>query len=293
MTEIFKIVIYGLVEGITEWLPISSTGHLILLREILPLSVAPALGEQFSDEYFDMFEVVVQLGAILAVIVTYFNRLFPFLKKNRNKGNTVVSLWIKILVASIPAAFVGIVLDKLIEILSGRDIDGWIYNPQTVVTALIVYGALFILIELISKGKPHAPCSAEDISFTQAVLIGGFQALSIVPGTSRSGSTILGARLLGIAPKDAAEFSFFMSIPAMTGGSLIKALSFLSFVKESNIAVPLSAWISLFVASTVAFAVSMTTIGLLTDFVKRHSFIPFGIYRIVLGVVVSIYFFMR
>ena len=184
-------------------------------------------------------------------------------------------------------------LDKLLEALSGKDIDGWIYNPWVVAGALIVYGILFIVIERMHKGKEARTTGVEDISFSQAALVGCFQALSIVPGTSRSGSTILGSRLMGIGRPAAAEFSFFMGIPAMAGASLIKGYGFIDYVIENGITVPARAWIILAVASAVAFGVSMLTIRFLIDFVKKHSFAPFGIYRIVLGVLVILYFIFR
>ncbi len=292
--EILKAVLYGILEGITEWLPVSSTGHLILLEELLPLSVAPQLGEAFADEYFSMFEVVIQLGAILAVVVMFFGKLNPFApsKSAQEKKSTWV-LWSKVLVASVPAAFIGVVCDKLIEALSGRDIDGWLYNWQTVAATLIIYGILFIIIERLHKSKTPCVDDVHDISFAQAAAIGGFQALSIIPGTSRSGSTILGARTIGISRSAAAEFSFFMGIPAMAGASLIKSYGFIDYVTESGVSVPPSAWLVLAVASFVAFAVSMAAIKFLMDFVKRHSFSPFGIYRIVLGALVIVYFLAR
>ena len=292
--EFLKSLLYGIVEGITEWLPVSSTGHLILLEELLPLKVAPTLGETFADEYFSMFEVVIQLGAILAVVVMFFGKLNPFApSKSEGEKKRTWTLWFKVAVASIPAAFIGVVFDKILEKLSGKDIDGWIYNPWVVAGALIVYGILFILIEYLHKGKEARITEVEDISFSQAALVGCFQALSIVPGTSRSGSTILGSRLIGIGRSAAAEFSFFMGIPAMAGASLIKGYGFIDYVLENDIAVPAQAWILLAVASAVAFGVSMLAIRFLIDFVKKHSFAPFGIYRIVLGVLVLLYFILR
>ncbi|MBO5203433.1 MAG: undecaprenyl-diphosphate phosphatase [Clostridia bacterium] len=292
--EVLKSILYGILEGITEWLPVSSTGHLILLEELLPLNVAPELGAEFAEEYFSMFEVVIQLGAILAVVVMFFGKLNPFApSKNKEQKRWTWVLWGKVLVASVPAAFIGIVLDKVIEKLSGKDIDGWIYNWQTVAAALIIYGVLFIVIERIHRGKECRVNTTDDISFSQAALIGCFQALSIVPGTSRSGSTILGSRCIGISRSAAAEFSFFMGIPAMAGASLIKGYSFIDYVFEMGVAVPASAWVMLAVASVVAFAVSMAAIKFLMDFVKRHSFAPFGVYRIILGILVAAYFVMR
>ena len=292
--ELIKAVFYGILEGITEWLPVSSTGHLILLDELLSLKVAPDLGATFADEYWSMFEVVIQLGAILAVVVMFFGKLNPFSHKKsalEKKGTWV--LWGKVCIASIPAAAIGILIDKLIEKATGKNIDGWLYNWQIVAIALIVYGILFILIERYYRGKESGVVSVDDISCCQAITIGCFQALAIVPGTSRSGSTILGSRLIGISRSAAAEFSFFMGIPAMAGASLIQGAGFFKYVMESGIRVPMMAWTVLLVAASVAFAVSMIAIRFLMDFVKRHSFAPFGVYRIVLGVLVIVWFALR
>ena len=289
--EIIKAIIFGVVEGITEWLPVSSTGHLILLDEFLKLNVAGDLGSVFADEYMSMFEVVIQLGAILAVVVMFFTKLNPFaLSKSREEKRGTWSLWFKVAVASIPAALVGIVGDKILEKVTGRDIDGWIYNAITVAAALIVYGVLFIIVEKWQANKPTRIERVEDIGYRDAILIGCFQTLSIVPGTSRSGSTILGSRIMGIARPAAAEFSFFMGIPAMVGASLIKGYGFFDYVSETGVSVPAIAWIVLAVASVVAFAVSMVAIKFLVEFVKKHSFAPFGIYRIILGALVLLYF---
>ena len=289
--EILKAILFGIVEGITEWLPVSSTGHIILLDEFLKLNVAPELGVTFAEEYMSMFEVVIQLGAILAVLVLFFDKLNPFSKKKNDvekKGTW--TLWAKVVVASVPAAIVGIVVDKVIEELSGKDIDGWLYNFITVAIALIVYGVLFIIIERISQNKAPRIENVEDLSYTNALILGVFQMLAIIPGTSRSGSTILGARTIGISRTAAAEFSFFMGIPAMAGASLIKGYGFFDYVIENGVSVPALGWIVLAIATVVSFAVSMVVIRFLMDFVKRHDFIPFGIYRIALGVVVLGYF---
>lgn len=289
--EIIKAIIFGVVEGITEWLPVSSTGHLILLDEFLKLNVAGDLGSVFADEYMSMFEVVIQLGAILAVVVMFFTKLNPFApSKSREEKRGTWSLWFKVAVASIPAALVGIVGDKILEKVTGRDIDGWIYNAITVAAALIVYGILFIIVEKWQANKPTRIERVEDIGYRDAILIGCFQTLSIVPGTSRSGSTILGSRIMGIARPAAAEFSFFMGIPAMVGASLIKGYGFFDYVSETGVSVPAIAWVVLAVASVVAFAVSMVAIKFLMEFVKKHSFAPFGIYRIILGALVLLYF---
>ena len=289
--EILKAILLGIVEGITEWLPVSSTGHLILLDEFLRLNVAPSLGVAFADEYMSMFEVVIQLGAILAVVVMFFGKLNPFsTKKSVCEKKSTWRLWFKVVVASLPAALVGVVGDKLLEKATGRDIDGWIFNAITVAAALIVYGVLFIVIERLHKSKKTSVETVEELSYKQAVLIGCFQTLSIVPGTSRSGSTILGARTLGVSRPAAAEFSFFLGIPAMVGASLLKGYGFFDYVSESGVSVPSLAWAVLAVASLVAFGVSMVAIKFLMDFVKKHSFAPFGVYRIILGALVLLYF---
>ena len=289
--EILKAIIFGVVEGITEWLPVSSTGHIILLDEFLKLDVAGNLGKTFADEYMSMFEVVIQLGAILAVVVMFFGKLNPFApSKSESEKKSTWILWLKVVIASVPAALVGVVGDKILEIATGKDIDGWIYNAITVAVALIIYGVLFIVVEKWQAKKPIKVERVDDISYPQALMIGGFQMLAIIPGTSRSGSTILGSRILGIARPAAAEFSFFMGIPAMIGASLLKGLGFFKYVLESGVNVPWIAWVVLAVASVVAFGVSMVAIKFLMEFVKKHSFAPFGIYRIILGALVLLYF---
>ena len=287
--EIIKAIIFGVVEGITEWLPVSSTGHLILLDEFLSLNVAPELGATFAEEYMSMFEVVIQLGAILAVVVMFFSKLNPFApsKSALEKKNTWV-LWLKVVIASIPAALIGIVGDKILEKITGKDIDGWIYNWVTVAVALIVYGVLFIVVERWQKNKPVKVNSVEEISYSQALLVGCFQTLSIVPGTSRSGSTILGARTIGISRPAAAEFSFYLAIPTMAGASLLKGVKF--FLDGNTISG--NEWLILLVGCLTAFAVSLMVIRYLMDYVRRHSFSVFGVYRIVLGAVVLGYFLL-
>ncbi|MBE6584854.1 MAG: undecaprenyl-diphosphate phosphatase [Ruminococcaceae bacterium] len=289
--EIIKAIIFGVVEGITEWLPVSSTGHLILLDEFLKLNVAGELGPVFAEEYMSMFEVVIQLGAILAVVVMFFRKLNPFaLFKSAEEKKATWTLWFKVVIASVPAALIGIVGDKILEKITGKDIDGWIYNWVTVAITLIVYGVLFIVVEKWQANKPIRVDRVDDISYSQAFLVGCFQTLSIIPGTSRSGSTILGARTIGISRSAAAEFSFFMGIPAMVGASLIKGYGFFDYVAESGVSVPALAWIVLAAASVVAFGVSMVCIKFLMEFVKKHSFAPFGVYRIILGALVILYF---
>lgn len=289
--EIIKSFIYGVLEGITEWLPVSSTGHLILLQEFLPLGIGEELGPEFQEEFSSVFEVVIQLGAIMAVVIMFFSKLNPFApSKSREQKRGTWTLWFKIALASVPAAIIGIIGDKLLEIFTGKNIDGWIFNWQTVAATLIIYGVLFIVIERWQRGKPCSVDSVHDISFSQAAIMGCFQALSMVPGTSRSGSTVLGARTIGISRSAAAEFSFFMGIPAMFGGSFIKGLRFLDYVIETGVSIPAEAYISLVIASVVAFAVSMVAIKFLLAFVRKHSFAPFGVYRIILGALVILYF---
>ena len=290
MIEFLKALIFGIVEGITEWLPVSSTGHLILLDEFLRLDVGSGIHPAFADEFGEMFNVVIQLGAILAVLVTYWRRLIPTQKEQLSPA---FRLWCKIAIASVPAAFAGIVLDKLIEALTDRDIDGWLYNAYVVAAALVIYGVLFILIERRRGDRAPAVTDLEGISYKNAFLIGIFQMLAIIPGTSRSGSTILGSMLLGLSRGVAAEFSFFMAIPAMLGAGALKAYGFLDYVGEAGISVPATAWAVLAVASAVAFIVSMIAIKFLTDFVKKHSFAPFGVYRIILGCAVLAYFIIK
>ncbi len=289
--ELIKAIIFGIVEGITEWLPISSTGHLILLDEFLKLDVAPKLSEDFAAAYWSFFEVAIQLGAILAVVVLFWHKIWPFSKKKtaQEKKSTWMLLF-KVGVASIPAALVGIVFDKILEKLTSKDIEGWLYNWQTVAIALIVYGIAFILLEKFLAKRESKIENVEDITFSQAILVGCFQALSIIPGTSRSGSTILGSRAMGFSRTAAAEFSFLMGIVAMIGASLLKGADFASYVAESSVSVPALAIVALVLSAAVAFAVSIVSIRFLMDFIKKHSFIPFGIYRIALGAVVILYF---
>jgi undecaprenyl-diphosphatase len=291
--ELLKAILYGIVEGITEWLPVSSTGHLILLGEWLPFSFTS--NTELMAEFSEMFDVVIQLGAILAVIIMFWSKLCPFGKqKTAEAKRNTWKLWLRVIIASVPAALVGIVLDKVLEKLTSKDIDGWLYNAYVVAAALIVYGIAFIVIEKIHAKKNITPAvnSVEDISCKKAFAVGMFQALSIVPGTSRSGSTILGSMMLGLSRTAAAEFSFFMAIPAMVGASGIKALGFVKYISEASVSVPVEAWIILAVASVVSFAVSMAAIKFLMDFVKRHSFASFGVYRIILGALVLAYFLL-
>ena len=264
--EILKAIAQGIVEGITEWLPVSSTGHILLLDAVWKMNA--------SEAFFDVFKVVIQLGAIFAVVVLYWTKLNPFSRKKsaaEKKGTWV--LWSKVLVASIPAAIAGLALDDLI--------DGVLSTPVVIAAALIVYGIAFIVME--HRNHSVKVETVENITYKHAFGIGAFQMLALIPGTSRSGSTILGASLLGTSRTAAAEFSFFMAIPVMLGASglkLVKAL-FLDGVTFTG-----EEWILLAVATVVSFVVSLIVIRGLMAFIKKHSFAPFGWYRIVLGAVV-------
>lgn len=269
--EILKAIIYGIVEGITEWLPISSTGHLILLEQWLPLNA--------SDAFMEMFDVVIQLGAILAVIVLFFHKLNPFSpRKNEIQKKKTWSLWFKVIAAVIPSAVLGFLLDDWM--------DEHLYNYVVVAIMLIVYGVAFIWVERRNQGRKPQIRTVDQLSYKTAVLVGVFQMLALVPGTSRSGATILGAILLGMSRTAGAEFSFFLAIPTMLGASLLKAVK---FVLDGN-AMAGSEVVCLIVASLVAFVVSLLAIRGLMDYVKKHSFSLFGIYRIALGAVVLLYF---
>ncbi len=278
MLDIIKAVIFGIVEGITEWLPISSTGHLILLEEFIKF-------ENVSDDFFGMFEVVIQLGAILAVVVLFIKEIWPFCRKGNGFKNTgllayvrmdVMSLWFKILVACIPAAVIGLWFDDVL--------DAMFYHWYVVAGALIVFGIAFILIENWNKGKNPAVTELSQISYQAALMIGVFQLIAAVfPGTSRSGATIIGALLIGISRPVAAEFTFFLAIPVMFGASLLKVVKFGFDFKPVELA-------ALVVAMAVAFAVSVVVIKFLLSYIKKHDFKIFGWYRIILGLIVIIYF---
>ena len=265
--ELLKTVIIGIVEGITEWLPISSTGHMILVDEFLKLNC--------STEFKEMFLVVIHLGAILAVVVLYWNKLWPF---RSNKEGTVaqkMTLWSKILVGCVPAGIIGVLFnDKIDEIF---------YNYQTVTITLIVYGILFIVIENKNKNKKPEVTSLAEMSYKTAFWVGGFQLLALIPGTSRSGATILGAIMIGMSRTSAAEFSFFLSVPVMLGASGLKLLKFgFNFTGQEALI--------LVVGMVVAFVVSILAIKFLLGYIKGHDFKAFGWYRIVLGLLVAGYF---
>ena len=238
-----------------------------------------------------MFQVVIQLGAILTVLVLFFGKLNPFsAKKTSSEKKSTWRTWLMILIASVPALIFGLGLDLILETATGKDMDGWLYNAPVVAAMLILYGVAFLFVEKIMKKREVRITSIEEIHWKTALSIGAFQALAVIPGTSRSGSTILGSMILGLSRPCAAEFSFFMAIPAMLGASLLKGLGFGKYVVESGITVPFKAWAVLLVAMITAFAVSMIAIKFLMEFVKKRSFVPFGWYRIALGAIVLLYF---
>ena len=272
MIELLKAILFGIVEGITEWLPISSTGHLILLNEFINLNV--------SDEFQSMFDVVIQLGAILAVIVLFFHKLNPFApSKSSSEKKQTWELWFKVVAAIVPSGVVGVLLDDWM--------DAHLHNGIVVSIALIVYGIAFIAVERKNQGK-HVKLIGDvhAIDYRTALMIGLFQCLSLVPGTSRSGSTILGAIMIGVGRSAGAEFSFFMAIPTMLGASAIKGLKFLlSGVGITGMEIGI-----LVVGCVVSFIVSLLVIKALMEYVRKHSFSAFGVYRIVLGIIVLAYF---
>ena len=277
--ELLKAIVLGIVEGVTEWLPVSSTGHMILVDEFLKLNV--------SDEFKEMFEVVIQLGAIMAVVVLYFPKLFPFGKKNNahplsKEGfgayikTDIWQMWFKVIVACIPAVIVGLTLDDWI--------NAHLYNPWTVAIALIVFGVAFIVIERWNKGKTPKINSISELSYKAAFIIGMFQLLAaLFPGTSRSGATIVGALLIGVSRVTSAEFTFYLAVPVMFGASFLKLVKFGMDFSGSEIVILLSAMVT-------AFIVSVFVIKFLMDYIKKHDFTVFGWYRIVLGILVILYF---
>ncbi len=286
---LLKSLIYGILEGLTEWLPVSSTGHLILLEQFLTLNVGADVHVQFASEFRELFLVAIQLGAALAVVSTYHSRLFPKIG-DRESAKKTLALWARVVVGCIPAGLAGVLADPILERLTGKDMDGLLYNGLVVSLALILYGVLFIVIERVRKGKVTARTDIGQMSFGKAIGIGAFQMLSLVPGTSRSGSTILGGMLLGLDRADAAEFSFFMAIPIMAGACGIKTLGFAGFMLQNGLRMPYEAAVALMVAGTVAYVTSRLAIRFLMDFSARHGFAPFGVYRIILGLAVLCYY---
>lgn len=284
MIELLKSALIGIIQGITEWLPVSSTGHIILANAVFPLNV--------SADFFSMFSVVIQFGSILAVLVLYIKRLWPFcLKEGKPAFNgQKITLWLKIAVACVPCALIGFFLDDWLESLLYHDeMTVTTVGAMVIAGALIVYGVIFILLEKRKDANTSKTAVAEDITYRQAIGIGAFQCLALIPGTSRSGSTIMGATILGVSRTAAAEFSFFLAVPVMLGASALKLLKY--FIK--GIALSSSELLILLVGCAVAFLVSLGVIRFLVDFVRRHSFAPFGWYRIALGAVVILYFSLR
>ena len=274
MIEILKAILFGIVEGITEWLPVSSTGHLILLDEFVKLNV--------SDAFYEMFQVVIQLGAILAVIVLFFHKLNPFApSKTVEAKKSTWSLWFKVVVAVIPSAVIGLLLDDWM--------DEHLYNYIVVAIMLIVYGVAFLFVEKWNQKRNFAITDVDAIDYKTALLMGAFQCLSLIPGTSRSGSTILGAIILGVSRSAGAEFSFFMAIPTMLGASALKLLKYmLEGVQMTGTELNV-----LVFGCAFSFMVSLLVIKGLMEYVRKHSFSVFGIYRIVLGAAVLVYFLIR
>ncbi len=279
MLEIIKAIIYGIVEGITEWLPISSTGHLILVEQLIPF-------KGISEGFFDMFDVVIQLGAILAVVVLFWKKIWPFaLTRKERRGQMGIAayfktdiwvMWFKILVSCVPAAVIGVLFDDVFNAL--------FYNPVCVALALIIFGVAFIIIENWNKSRRPKVTKLSDITYTTALMIGIFQVIAAVfPGTSRSGATIVGALLIGVSRTIAAEYTFFLAIPVMFGASLLKIVKFgFEFTSlESGL---------LAIGTVVSFAVSLIVLRFLMGYIKKHDFKVFGWYRIVLGIVVLLYF---
>ena len=268
--EILKVIVFGLVEGFTEWLPVSSTGHMILVNDIIRLR-QPA-------EYYEVFEVVIQLGAIMAVVTAFFKQLWPF-DRRRNGGIALVpskvELWIKIIVACIPAAVFGLLLDDFL--------DTYLYNGLVVSLALIIYGVIFILVEKRNENTEFAIRNLNDLDMKTALFIGLFQCLALIPGTSRSGSTIIGAMVLGVSRTVAAEFSFFLSVPVMFGASFLKLLKHGTEFNGVQ-------WFYMILGMVIAYAVSIYCINFLMKYIRKNSFVIFGYYRIVIGLIVLIWF---
>ena len=268
MLDILKAIIFGIVEGITEWLPISSTGHLIIMEELLKLDQ--------GDAFFEMFQVVIQLGAILAVVVIYFHKLNPFSPKKTQKQKMMTwQIWIKVVIGCLPAAVVGILFDDWL--------DKTLYHWYVVALMLIVYGILFIVVENYQKGKEPQVTKFSQLTIPMILIIGVFQMLAMIPGTSRSGATIVGALMIGVSRSVATEYTFFLAIPVMFGASLLKLIKFGFSFTAMQVAV-------LLVGMVVSFAVSIVAIKFLMSYIRKNDFKAFGYYRIVLGVIVFLFF---
>ncbi len=282
IAEILKAFLIGIIQGITEWLPVSSTGHMILFNDLFPLSVSP--------RFWDLFSVVIQLGSIMAVVLLYWKRLYPF-SRSAEQRRSSFAIWGRVIVACLPIALIGLLFDDLLTALLYSDGDELSVRPigaAVIAGALIVYGIAFILIEKLKKGQSD-DALPENLSYKKALAIGAFESLAVIPGTSRSGATILGARLLGLSRTTATEFSFFLAVPAMLGAGGLKVVK---FILDGMIVTPAELTL-LAVGCITAFLVSFLVIGFLTDFVKKHSFIPFGIYRILLGAAVIVWMLIR
>ena len=277
--ELLKAILFGIVEGITEWLPVSSTGHMILLDEFIKLKVTP--------EFYEMFQVVIQLGAIAAVLVLFFHKLNPFSpKKNQIQKKNTWTLWFKVIVAVLPSAVIGLLLDDWM--------DAHLYNYIVVAIALIAYGVAFLYVEKLNEKRGAKITNVHDIDYRTALYIGAFQCLSLIPGTSRSGATILGAILLGVGRSAGAEFSFFLAIPTMLGASALKILKYGLDIMQAEAVMPTGLEIAdLLVGCVVSFIVSLLVIRGLMEYVRKHSFAVFGKYRIGLGILVLGYFVIR
>lgn len=274
--QIVQAILFGVVEGITEWLPVSSTGHMILLEKFLDVQT------KFGEEFWELFLVVIQLGAIGAVIIYFFDKLWPFSKKKTKEQKIDTwHTWGKTLVACLPAAVIGLLFDDIL--------NKYLYNEITVSITLIVYGVLFIVLETLNKKRTFNTNSVKEMSYKTALIIGAMQLLALIPGTSRSGVTILGAMLIGCSRSTSAEFSFFLSIPVMAGASLLKAAKY--FIVD-GLSINSDQIIFLSVGCIVAFVVSLLIVKWLMNFVKKHDFKPFGIYRIILGIVLLTYFLL-
>lgn len=272
MLEVLKVILLGIVEGITEWLPISSTGHLILVEEFVKLDL--------SEAFIEMFNVVIQLGAIMAVVVIYFHKLNPFSPRKTEKQKLLtIQLWIKVLIAAVPAAVIGLLFDDFI--------DEHFMNAYVVAAMLIIYGVLFIVIENRNQGVTPQANKLSKLSVKQVLAIGGFQVLALIPGTSRSGATIVGGLLVGASRSVAAEFTFFLGIPVMFGASFLKVVK---YVLETGFAFGAQEILLLLLGCGVSFGVSILTIQFLMQYIKNNDFKVFGYYRIVLGAIVLIYF---
>ena len=273
--EILKAVFIGIIQGVTEWLPVSSTGHMIIANEFVKLNI--------GDGAWEIFEVVCQLGSILAVLILFFDKLNP-VKKTQGRlilKKETVSLWKKVIIAVLPAALIGVLLDDFL--------DEHFYNFITVSVALVFYGVLFIIIEAVNKKRRYKYLTVDSLDYKTSLKIGAFQVLALIPGTSRSGSTILGASLVGVNRVSAAEFSFFLAIPVMAGATLLKLVK---VVLLDGVSISPFEMLIIYVGTLVSFIVSFATINALMRFVKKHTFALFGWYRIILGIILLAYYFI-